>query len=113
MIMEQVIFFILFVNIVWFETEAFVEYIRLFDFNLFKVKDYSVAKQNNFELTYHSYLLQKHNNFLTRLITCPICFTTWLSLILGLCFLENKWDFTIVFASSLILYHIYRKVSLW
>jgi len=113
MFMQQVIFFILFLNIVWFETEAFVEYVRLFGFNLFRVKDYRVAKQNNFELTYHSYLLQKHNNFFTRLITCPICFTTWLSLVLGWYFLENEWDFTIVFASSLALYHIYRKISSW
>lgn len=111
--MKQVIFFILFLNIIWFETEAFVEYIRLVGFNLFKVNDYLDAKQHNFELTYHSYLLQKHNNFFTRLITCPICVTTWTSLILGWYFLENEWDFTIVFASSLTLYHIYRKISLW
>lgn len=104
------IFLILFINIVWFETEALVEYIKLFRLNWFKVTNYLIAKESNFELTYHSYLLQYHKNFFTKLITCPICLTTWLSIIFSLLFTKSILNFSIIFVLSIIGYNIYRKL---
>jgi len=67
--MVYMIFLFVFVLIIWFNTEAFVEYSHLLKLKWFKVNDYLIAKESDFTLTYHSYLLQKHNNFFTRLIT--------------------------------------------
>jgi len=105
------IFLILFINIVWFETEALVEYVKLFKLNWFKVTKYLIAKESNFELTYHSYLLQYHKNFFTKLITCPICLTTWLSIISSLLFTKSIFDFSIIFVLSILGYNIYKKLS--
>ena len=67
--------------ILWFKTDAFVEYVKLFRLSkLFKLDDFENKKHEDFELTYHSYLRQYHNNFFTRLITCPICLSVWLCL---------------------------------
>ena len=101
---------IIFINIVWFETEALVEYVKLFKLNWFKITEYLIAKESNFELTYHSYLSQHHRNFFTKLITCPICLTTWLSIISSLLFTESILDFSIIFVLSIIGYNIYRKL---
>lgn len=103
--------FIIFINIVWFETEAFVEYIKLFKLDWFKVNDYLKAKESNFELTYHSYLLWNHKNFFIKLITCPICLTTWLSIIFSLLFTDSILNFSIIFVLSIIGYNIYKKLS--
>lgn len=102
---------IIFINIIWFDTEAFVEYIKLFKLDWFKVNEYVKAKESNFELTYHSYLLWNHKNFFTKLITCPICLTTWLSIILSLLFATSILDFSIIFVLSIIGYNIYKKLS--
>lgn len=103
---------IIFINIIWFETEAFVEYVKLFKIKWFKVNEYLLAKESNFELTYHSYLLQYHKNFFTKLITCPICFTTWLSIIFSLLFTNSILNFSIIFVLSIIGYNIYKKLSI-
>ena len=102
---------IIFINIVWFDTEAFVEYVKLFKLDWFKVNNYLTEKESNFELTYHSYLMYNHKNFFTKLITCPICLTTWLSIILSLFFTDSILNFSIIFVLSIIGYNIYKKIS--
>ena len=109
--MFYIIFLFTFVLIIWFNTEAFVEYSHLLKIKWFKVKDYLIAKETDFTLTYHSYLLQKHNNFFTRLITCPFCLNFWLILlgkfIFGYLFLEIP----TIYVTSLITYFIFNKLS--
>ncbi len=109
--MITIICLITFINIIWFDTEAFVEYIKLFKLNWFKVNEYLIARESNFELTYHTYLLYNHKNFFTKLITCPICLTTWLSIIFSLLFTESILNFSIIFVLSIIGYNIYKKLS--
>ena len=109
--MITIICFIIFINIIWFDTEVFVEYIKLFKLNWFKVNEYLIARESNFELTYHTYLLYNHKNFFTKLITCPICLTTWLSIIFSLLFTESILNFSIIFVLSIIGYNIYKKLS--
>lgn len=109
--MITIICLITFINIIWFDTEAFVEYIKLFKLNWFKVNEYLIARESDFELTYHSYLLRNHKNFFTKLITCPICFTTWLSIIFSLFFTNSILNFSIIFVLSIIGYNIYKKLS--
>lgn len=70
------------VNMVWFNSSAFEEYSELFYANkFFKVDDFKTAQKNDFTLTYHNYLLLKHDSFFIRLITCQLCFTIWLSIL--------------------------------
>lgn len=66
--------------LIWFRSEAYLEYCRLF--NLDKIsfyKDYEEKKNQDARLTYLDYLRQYHYNFFTRLITCPVCLSVWVA----------------------------------
>lgn len=69
---------------VWFKTEAWLEYARLFDCDSVSFyKDFDAKRYEDASLTYHIYLRRYHNCFFTRLITCPICLSIWLGYIIG------------------------------
>lgn len=81
----EVIFFIGLVNLIWFETQAFVEYLSLInrDSNIFYLQDYlNISKETT--ITYREFLNEYHNSFLTRLLNCPICISTQLSLLFSI-----------------------------
>lgn len=73
--------FITAVLVVWFRTEAFVEYC-----NFLKIK----IPQNRTDLTYPQFLYVTYKNektirsFIIKLITCPMCLSLWLSIIFGI-----------------------------
>lgn len=83
---------IAFVLYVWLKTDAFHEYVSdlpfVKRFNLFYIAEYEdytnpVKQLNNIDrisTTYIQYLQTRRNSFFTRLITCPICLSFWLSL---------------------------------
>jgi hypothetical protein len=80
----EVICFIALVLVIWFRTDAWLEYTKLLRLNfLSDYKGYEVAKHEDAILTYINFLRQKHDCFLVRLITCPICFAVWWGLICG------------------------------
>lgn len=67
--------------LIWFRTEAWVDYTRLFHLNFLSFyKDYDAKQYQDVTLTYQIYLRRFHNCFFVRLITCPICVAVWLSL---------------------------------
>lgn len=69
--------------LIWFRTEAFIEYCKLFHItNISFYEDYELKKAEDARLTYLTYLRQYHNNFFTRMITCPICLSFWISVII-------------------------------
>lgn len=104
------IFLIVSILIIWFSTDAFLEYTRLLRLPFFKVKEYTIAKERDCTLSYHTFLLLNYNNFFTRLITCPICTSAWLSLITGI-FADMRFiDYPILFICSLYLYELYNKL---
>lgn len=109
--MIKIILLYTFILIIWFNTEAFVEYINVLKLNWFKVKDYLIAKESDFTLTYHSYLLKYHNNFLTKLITCPFCFNFWSILIGKFVFDYSFLEIPTIYVTSLIIYFIFNKLS--
>lgn len=96
--------------ILWFKTESIIEYSRIFGFDwLTHHKDYDSKKKNDAFLSYHAYLRQHHNCFFVRLITCPICFSIWVCLILMI--LGGKIIiFPIGFFGGLILFGIIDKL---
>jgi hypothetical protein len=68
--------------LIWFRTEAWLDYCRLFDLDgISFYKDYEDKKYNDISLTYHIYLRRYHNGFFVRLITCPICLGVWLGVL--------------------------------
>ena len=76
---------------VWLETDAFVEYFKLFRlvrgffFSFFKVNEYEeyISKNLEEDMTYPDFLSYECGNFLTTLISCPICLSVWLSIFSG------------------------------
>lgn len=109
--MITLLFLFVFVLIIWFNTEAFVEYSHLLKLKWFKINAYLTAKDSDFTLTYHSYLLQKHNSFFTRLITCPFCLNFWLILIGKFIFGYSFIEIPTIYVTSLITYFIFNKLS--
>jgi len=84
MIALIIICIIAIILLVWFRTDAFLEYTRLFRLNfLSHYKDFEAKYHEDVSLTYLSYLRQYHDCFFIRLITCPICQAVWWGLIFG------------------------------
>ena len=75
----------------WLETDAFVEYFKLFRldrgllFSFLKVNEYEeyISKNLEEDMTYPDFLSYECGNFLTTLISCPICLSVWLSIFSG------------------------------
>lgn len=64
--------------IIWFKTNAFVEYTHLFKIGKwFKVDTYIEMETDQ---TFPDFLKEYYNCFLTRLMSCPICTSVWLGL---------------------------------
>ena len=70
--------------LIWFRSDAWTEYCRLFHLDRISFyKDFNKKKELDASLDYHNYLRQYHNNFFVRLITCPICLSVWLGILLS------------------------------
>lgn len=100
----------LFVLIVWFKTDALIEYAKLIRVGKWiYVDDFEKKRAEDFELTYLTYLRQHRNCFFTRLITCPICVTSWMFLITLIS--ENPIpNFSLNVTITLALYYLFSKL---
>ena len=93
------------VALLWFKTDVVPEYGRLFKWSFTKYEDYWMLKNEDPSLTYISFLVNYHyENFFVRLITCPICFSVWLSIIA--CILIGVLWFPYICFLSLVFYSI-------
>jgi hypothetical protein len=102
-------FIVALILLIWFRTEAFVEYCRIMNMNyISKYKDYDLKRKEDVSLTYLTYLRQYHDGFLVRLITCPICLSVWISILL--CFMFFQAAIPIVIIGSLIVYGIIDRL---
>lgn len=82
--------------LIWFRTDAYLEYCRLLKLNFISdYKGFDREYSQDVSLTYHIFLRRYHNNFFIRLITCPICLAVWLAII-----------YTIIFSTFNILPYI-------
>ena len=65
--------------LIWFRSDAYIEYCKLFRLNwLSFYKDFLEKKKEDISLEYLHYLRRDHDCFLVRLITCPICLSVWI-----------------------------------
>ncbi len=95
--------------LIWFRTDAWLEYTKLFRMNfLSDYKGYERAKTEDVMLTYNNYLRQYHDCFFVRLITCPICLAVWWGLIFGV--LTNFGMFPIYIIGGLLLFLVTDKL---
>ena len=77
--------------IVWFDTDAFFEYIKtlrlhkVWDGNdVWQIPEYEENIRDDPDLSYIEFLNIRHNNFFTRLLSCPLCFGFWTHVFIGL-----------------------------
>jgi hypothetical protein len=69
----------------WFRTDAWLEYTRMLKLpRLSHYKDFDIKHREDASLTYLLYLRLYHNCFFVRLITCPICLSVWLGIIISI-----------------------------
>lgn len=95
--------------IIWFNTEAFVEYAKLFRVaNIFKIDKFEQAYKNDFTLEYLPWLKSTYPNFFTKLISCPWCLGFWISILSS--FFFNTLNIVFVqYLISMILYFTIRN----
>jgi hypothetical protein len=70
--------FIVFSLYIWFDTEAFAEYSKIFKLKFTKYEEFYKFKELAPTISYSDFLITKYNSFLTRLLACPSCLTVWL-----------------------------------
>ena len=103
---------------IWFNTDAFFEYIKSLDNfaslvtkeNSELVIEFEKQKELSPSITFSQFLGMKYNNFLGRLISCPVCFGFWLNLISTLLFYSINY-FAPSFLLSLVMYFNLAKLT--
>lgn len=67
--------------LIWFKSDAFIEWMNLFGLGKFiKYQEYLDTKLDNFNITYPLFLKLKYPLFIFKLIGCPFCSNVWLSI---------------------------------
>jgi hypothetical protein len=92
--------------IVWFHTEAFIEYSKLFGISkLFKIDKFEKAYDSDFTLEYLPWIKSTYPNFFTRLINCPWCIGFWLT-VLNCLFFSTIYLFPVIYVLTIVIYLI-------
>ena len=104
------ILWINFILFIWFETDGFIQYSKLFRLGkLFKINEFLEYKEDkNPKMNYLSYIRQKHNNFFTKLITCVPCYNFWIVLLVVILF-NSIYLYPLIYLTSCSLYKILKK----
>ena len=111
-VMEAIVYPFLVANILFYvyETDFFVQYVKLFRLNkLLGVDNYESYLAEHPGDTYWEYLAYEKPNFLTKLISCPLCSGFWLNV--GIYFLyEDLGLFMLCLWLSIFLFLILRLI---
>lgn len=75
---------------------------KQFFYGTLLIKSYQSSEEKNYLL----YINKTYNNFTTRLISCPICFGFWISLICSVIFGDIKYVLVYAFISLMLYYAI-------
>jgi len=91
--------------VVWFYTDAFVEYGRLLGLEkVLKIDAFLAAQKKDMSLIfYYMYLNSKYNNFLTKLLICPFCVGFWVTL--GTCLAFSYYNVCLIYIASLMVFY--------
>lgn len=102
-------FFNTFILIVWFQTNAFIEYFGKFPFVSKIVDNFNKMTQAGLSSSFTSFLALNYNSFFIRLITCPYCLNFWITLATS--FFVGYQFFAFIYVTSLIYYMLILKLS--
>lgn len=104
------IFYVVFLLYIWFDTDGFIEYSKLFRLDKrFKIDLWIEYRELNPKMNYLSYIRLKHSSFFTRLISCKPCLCFWLVLLVSLIF-GNFLLFPIIYMMSYLIYNLICKL---
>ena len=79
--MINAIFMISLILLIWFKTDAFNEYCKLFGLDeKFHLDQYNQVLTDCADISYPDFLVEYHPSFFTKLISCPICLSVWLGI---------------------------------
>jgi hypothetical protein len=102
----DIICFNISILLIWFKTDAFVEYCKLL-----KIK----IPLNTTNTTYPQFLYLTYKNektlrsFVIKLITCPVCLGFWLSVLTGILF-ADIFSIPILFIATITYYLLLCKI---
>ena len=105
------IFYAVFFMHVWFDTDAFVEYSKLFRLKkAFKIDSWEEYRDINPKIDYLEFLRIKHSSFFVRLISCRPCLLVWISISLAAVFGMIFW-FPITYTCAYIIYNLLCRLK--
>lgn len=96
--------------IIWFDTDAFSEYAKLYGIKKICLVDLYENERaaSGGLLDYPSFLRIKYDNFFTRLISCQLCLSFWISAVLALS-IDKFSFFLFYYVCSVSLYLFIKK----
>jgi hypothetical protein len=101
--------FIVLVLLIWFKTNAFVEYCKLFNLKfLFDIYGYEEKRKHILGLTYPNYLCMTYGNMFFKILICEICSSVWLSFFIGVIF--GFANGLVANIASLLIYYLINKL---
>lgn len=84
----------------WYKTEFVLIYGKMFGLSkILKFDLYAEKKNYNLNLSYSSFITLTYKNFFSKLLSCEVCLSTWLSIIF--CFTHY-----FIFSETIILFFI-------
>lgn len=110
---------IILIMLIWFNSEALIEWGSLFGLYKFLCVDEFYTKRIEYlpaNLNYPSFLKIKFNNFITKLLACPLCICVWLSFLISFfmsllsCDITDVLFMPIICVSALLFYGIIIKL---
>jgi len=105
------IFYAVFFMHIWFDTDAFVEYSKLFRLKkAFRIDLWESYREINPRIEYLEYLRLKHSSFFIRMITCKQCLLVWVSIALSAASGTPHW-FPAVYVIAYIIYSLLCRLK--
>lgn len=104
------VFYVVFLMFIWFKTDFFIEYSKLFKLNkIFKIDNWDDYKNINPKIAYLEYLRIKFPNFFIKIITCEYCLLFWIVL-LSCLFFKNFIYTPLIYIVCIIIYKLLWKL---
>lgn len=94
---------------IWFKTDAFISYCKLFRLSrVFKIDDFENYKMLNPVADYLSFIRINYKNFFIKIITCVPCFLFWICVFILIIY-KLIVLFPIVYLLSYSIYQLLNK----
>ena len=103
------------VLIIWFQTNAFIEWVKLLRVGkFFKSDEYDKYSEEELDpVTYPYFLLLKQNSFFNKIISCPYCLNVYLCLLMfgPLSQYISWWYFSVTYIVSICIYFVVKRLE--